>query len=200
MMTRGQFYSECCRRATHGAFRKVEITSTVAALIGGVLGQLLPSLGKDIAMSLWLVPLIVGVVVFLVAWTLAPYAMYRENERTKSESIATLQERIETKTSRIDLIPLLVIAVDRLTHAIEDGKPRPNAGAITAVYPSSDAEAVTKFKSEICAVINGANSILEQHQFKPLDIDEFSSANDFRAVSRLAETRRAALQTIIEKL
>lgn len=102
-MSRAIFFRECFERAVSGGFRWAEIISFVLTIVGGLVAWEWPQLNKALSMMIWMLPLIVFFGTFLVAWTLAPYVMYRELENKSAKSIESLNKELDSLRSGVSL-------------------------------------------------------------------------------------------------
>jgi hypothetical protein len=98
-MTKTQFYGRCFWLAVKSGYALASLASLVATAVCGFLAYQHPAWGNTVTLLVWIVPLMVFLGTAIVAWTLAPYVMYRELEKSLSSALLAAQERLQAMKS-----------------------------------------------------------------------------------------------------
>jgi hypothetical protein len=85
-MDRRVFYWRCLKRACRGGYGWASGASLLATVVCGFLASQHHEWGDSLTLWLWAVPLAVFLATAIVAWNLAPHAMYRELEQSITDS------------------------------------------------------------------------------------------------------------------
>jgi hypothetical protein len=104
-MTRTKFYRNCLKRAWNSGYWWASLAALLALFVGGALAYEHPEWGNTVTALMWAVPLAVFIATAIVAWTLAPYAMYRELEQSSDDVIKELRESAADLQSKLDKKP-----------------------------------------------------------------------------------------------
>lgn len=182
-MSRWQFYYQCFRRATRGAYRWAEIVEFSLMVLGGAAGWWIPGLRDELTMWLWGVPALVLVATFAVAWTMAPYAMYRELELNYLD----LGRRIDTTASTFTLRQSWLSVRDRIEARLEGAKRREPTSGVACEMERRKREHLAEAKADLKEAVAAANELLAANGFYPMDTDKIASAADFRDLHRQVE-------------
>jgi hypothetical protein len=129
-MKRSTFYGKCLWRALASGYAWASLASLAITIICGYLAYANPRWGTDVTILVWLVPFCVLLVTAIVAWTLAPYAMYRELETAGESRIEELLTEHRKAIARSEELHATAIAErDEVRAACEDlKKPKKTRG------------------------------------------------------------------------
>jgi hypothetical protein len=91
-MKRSTFYWQCLKRACKGAYFWASLAALIALFVCGVVAYRHPAWNETVTALMWAIPLAVFLGTAVIAWTLAPYAMYRELELASASTLKAMQE------------------------------------------------------------------------------------------------------------
>ncbi len=118
-MSRPQFFWFCLRNSFRGAFGIAHVIEVALVIVGGAIAHYCPGLNEQMALLIWLIPLIVFVATFAVAWAFAPYSMVQEFEKSKKRRI--VEEINKQEDFEKNALPLYYYRMpDYETHRKDD--------------------------------------------------------------------------------